>query len=79
MRYLSIAFFLLVIGIAACSSTGTKSKKTNILVTLFLLKILRAIARVALTRSYKDCVQYGCRGADAKHSYLEMLPTRLST
>ncbi len=27
MRYLSIAFFLLVIGIAACSSTGTKAKK----------------------------------------------------
>lgn len=27
MRYLSIAFFLFVIGIAACSSTGTKAKK----------------------------------------------------
>ena len=27
MRYLSIAFFLFVIGIAACSSTGTKAIK----------------------------------------------------
>ena len=27
MRYLSIAFFLLIIGIAACSSTGSKAKK----------------------------------------------------